>query len=216
MIAEQLKAALRRKEWSITAAAEKSGVDRSFLSRLLSGQDPPRTRDGRETAEHDERYWNLAKALDLDAASFVATVARVQKSQPAVLPVSNLLNDRHSRFKNQIDKNRPLRHKPDLVRLMSDCLSAIVGLSRAKVLTKEVLGRLGSSPPPPSFMKQPYVEYDYLGLPASRVLERFASARMQTCREIGDALVELDAPYAEDVCIEVAMLFYDLAVLDHV
>ncbi len=215
MIAEQLKAALRRKEWSITTAAKKSGVDRSFLSRLLSGQDPPRTRDGRETAEHDERYRNLAKALDLDVASFVATVVQVQNSQPAVLPVSTLLHARHSRFKDQIDKNRPLRHKPDLVRLMSDCLSADFGLPRAKVLTKEVLDLLGSSPPPQSFMKQPYVEYNYLGLPSSWVLERFASARMQTCREIGDALIALDAPDEEDVCVEVAMLFYDLAVLDH-
>ncbi|MCP4660241.1 MAG: hypothetical protein GY856_32985 [bacterium] len=108
-----------------------------------------------------------------------------------------------------------MRHKPDLVRLMSDCLSADVGLRRAKVLTKEVLGLLGSSPPPQSFMKQSYVEYDYLGLPSSRVLERFASARTQTCQEIGDALVELKAPDDEDVCVEVAMLFYDLAVLDH-
>ncbi len=216
MIAEQLKAALRRKEWSITAAAKESGVDRSFLSRLLSGQDPPRTRDGRETAEHDERYWNLAKALDLDAASFVATVAQVQKNQPAVLPVSNLLHARHPRFKDQIDKNRPLRHKPDLVRLLSDCLSAVVGFRRAKALTKEVLDLLGSSPPPRSFKKQPYVEYDYLGLPSSRVLERSVSARAQTCREIGDALVAIEAPDAEDACVEVAMLLYDLAMLDHV
>lgn len=216
MISEQLRSALRRKGWSITAAAKKSGVDRSFLSRLLSGQDPPRTRDGRQTAEYDERYWNLAKALDLDAVSFVQAVGRVQKSHPAVLPASILLHARHSRFKDQIDKNRPLRHKPDLVRLMSDCLVAAVGTRRAKALTQEVLDLLGGSPPPRSFKKQPYVEYDYLGLPSSRVLERYDSARAQTCREIGDALVEVKAPDAEDACVEVAMLFFDLAMLDHV
>lgn len=84
MISQQLEDALLRKGWTIQQAAQQAGVDRSFLSRLVSGRVPPKTKTGRKVATHDDRYRRLAEALGLDAEAFVDDVVRLQKGESPV------------------------------------------------------------------------------------------------------------------------------------
>lgn len=79
MIAPQINEALQRKGWSITEAAAKAELDRSFVSRLAGGHSPPRTKKGRKNARHDERYPQLARILGLDESTFVDEVVRLQR-----------------------------------------------------------------------------------------------------------------------------------------
>ncbi len=216
MIAEQLEAALRRKGWSISTAADKSGVNRSFLSRLVNGQDPPRSRSGHQTAEHDDRYRRLAEALELDG--FVESVARIQQGQSALPTAFSALRRRYEGFSRLIAKNQPLRHRPDLLRLMNDCLAKSLSPAQAEKLNREIRTNLPKTPrTPPAEAQQPYIAHDYLGFPSNLRSPSYLSPRAQTCRDIGYALI--DAGHPDDkclhACIEIAMLFYDLALLDH-
>lgn len=216
MIAELLTDALRRKGWSIAAAARECGVNRVFLNRLVTGQVPPRARDRRLTAEHDERYRKLAVGLELpDPDGFIKEVARVQKA--ASNPAPTILSERYPHFSQQITKNQPhLRHEKGLLRLMSDCLGTAIGSPQADTLNEKVRKHLGESGP----IMQPYVDYDYLGIVSNPPLPSLVSQRVRTCREIAGILVELDDPQEAwsdariDACVEIAMLFYDLALLD--
>jgi transcriptional regulator with XRE-family HTH domain len=218
MIADQLKAALRGKKWSISEAASKSDVSRSFLSRLLSGQGPPRTRSGHQTAEHDERYRSLAETLDLpDPSGFIQIVAHAQQTQSAAPPVPEILRRRYPNLHQQIAKNQPLRNRADLLRLMGDCLGKAIA-PQAERLKEEVLTRLKKAPQSPPFRTQMYVTHDYLGTPSNQRLSGFASTRTQACREIGEALIKVGDNRGDasvDACVEIAQLFYDLALLDH-
>ena len=77
-IADTLREAIADKEWTISQAAREAEVDRSFLSRLLSGHPPPRARDGRRGPEQDPRYSKLAEALGLEVQVFVDQVRAEQ------------------------------------------------------------------------------------------------------------------------------------------
>jgi len=215
VIAEQLKAALRRKEWSVTTAARESGVDRAFLSRLLNGQDPPRSRSGHQTAEHDDRYRRLAKALELDG--FVESVARIQLGQSALPSFFSVLRRRYEGFSRLIAKNQPLRHRPDLLRLMSDCLNESLDSTHAEKLSREIRTKVPTTPrTPPAETQQPYVAHGYLGFPSNLRAPSYPSPRAQTCRDIAYALIDADHPDEKclRVCIDIAMLFYDLSLFD--
>lgn len=216
MIAETLQAALNRKGWSVTKAAKASGIDRAFLSRLLNGQDPPRTREGRRTAEHDARYRKVAVALGLeDPNGFIDMVARIQKGQPGAVPVPEALRARYPRFQDQIASNQPLRTRSAFVRLMKDCLVTAFGELQAEQLGKEVQIQLRGASQPPLFKTQ-YVGHDYLGIRSSHLLPRLGSQRARFCWQIGDALIEVCGPADDAVrdCVNIARLFYDLALLE--
>lgn len=79
-LAETLRRAIARKEWTISRAAREADVDRSFLSRLISGHPPPRARDGRLSAELDARYAKIAQALSLDEGVFLDQVVQAQEA----------------------------------------------------------------------------------------------------------------------------------------
>ncbi|MCB9764820.1 MAG: helix-turn-helix transcriptional regulator [Alphaproteobacteria bacterium] len=95
MIAETLRQAIAQKEWTISRAAREADVDRTFLSRLLSGHPPPRARDGRKSADDDPRYEQLAAALGLDPDAFLNQVQREQELRTGNTPdAHNLLLSR--------------------------------------------------------------------------------------------------------------------------
>lgn len=217
MIAGILRTALNSRGWSVTEAAARSGIDRPFLSRLLNGQDPPRTRDGRRTAEHDDRYRKIAVALGLDDPDgFVEMVARIQRGQPAVLPVPIALRHRYPAFEQQIADNQPLRHRSNFMRLMKDCLvAALEGDQAAAAIGKAVESQLKRASQAP-FFKTQYVGHDYLGIRSNHRLPSLGSQRARLCRQIGDALVELcgSADDAVGGCVHIARLFHDLALLE--
>ncbi|MFH0857129.1 MAG: hypothetical protein V1848_00060 [Candidatus Magasanikbacteria bacterium] len=48
---------------SLSALVIKSGLDRTFLTRLAAGEKPPRSREGRSLATDDPRYKKLAAVL---------------------------------------------------------------------------------------------------------------------------------------------------------
>lgn len=86
MIADTIRHAIAEKEWTISRTAREASIDRSFLSRLLSGHPPPRARDGRRDASIDPRYSKLAQALELDVDGFVAQVRKEQLLRPGREP----------------------------------------------------------------------------------------------------------------------------------
>ncbi len=65
---EILAATMAAQGLSVTAAARKANVDRTFLQRLVRGARPPKSREGRMTAEHDPRYAQLRDSLGLGEA----------------------------------------------------------------------------------------------------------------------------------------------------
>lgn len=79
-LADTLRRAIAQKEWTISRAAREADVDRSFLSRLMSGHPPPRARDGRLGAEMDARYAKIAQALSLNEDSFLEQVIQAQEA----------------------------------------------------------------------------------------------------------------------------------------
>lgn len=78
-IAKLLQDAVDKKRWTISRAARETKVDRSFLSRLLSGKEPPRKKeDSRNVIEPDDRYRRLAVTLALEESVFLTAVANAQ------------------------------------------------------------------------------------------------------------------------------------------
>lgn len=126
-----------------------------------------------------------------------------------------ILHARYPRFGPQIAKHQPLpRHKPGLVQLMTDCISSAIGPPRSDKLLARARKQLDR----PLATQPPYVDYDYLGPVSSPPLPILISQRTQTCRQIGDIILSFGGPDADDAevdtCVDLAMLFYDLALLD--
>lgn len=76
-VTEHLIEAIKRKAWTVPEASKQAGVERSFLSRLMTGGPPPRRR-GRRTSEPDDRYYKIANALDLPVDEFIGAVKEAQ------------------------------------------------------------------------------------------------------------------------------------------
>ncbi len=141
VISQQLEDALLRKGWTIQQAAQQAGVDRSFLSRLVGGRVPPKTKTGRKVATHDARYRRVAEALDLDGDAFIEDVVRLQRGEsPVASNVSTALF--HIAWEAAKDKSPPAELKSiksTLVSLLSKLISDSTNTSRAYELKKIIL-----------------------------------------------------------------------------
>ena len=109
VIADLLRRAIADKEWTISRAAKEADVDRSFLSRLLSGHPPPKARDGRKPVELDPRYQKIAQALELDELSFLNAVAAEQDSVRSRDP------DEYALLLSRAVAALPRRYEPEVI-----------------------------------------------------------------------------------------------------
>lgn len=108
-LAETLRRAIAQKEWTISRAAREADVDRSFLSRLMSGHPPPRARDGRLNAELDSRYQKIAAALELNEDIFLEQVIAAQEATGARDP------DEYALLLSQALASLPRRYDPEVM-----------------------------------------------------------------------------------------------------
>ena len=109
VIADLLRRAIADKEWTISRAAKEADVDRSFLSRLLSGHPPPKARDGRKPVELDPRYQKIAQALTLDEVAFLNAVAAEQDSVRSRDP------DEYALLLSRAVAALPRRYEPEVI-----------------------------------------------------------------------------------------------------
>jgi hypothetical protein len=217
-----LQNGIERKGWStITEAAEKIGIERTFLSRLLKGE-PPRWRRGgsRSKVEPDERYQRMARKLDL-GEEFLEAVARELKarspkgrkapeSQRAKTAVPQAIFDddlgrRYPDLWRLVEAHGELRGESALLRLAEDCLTGIQGADAWK-------RRLRSYRHREHFFEAK--RHDRLGT-FQRLSRQATSVESRTCRRIAEAITDDIGPKADESSlaerIEIASFFFELA-----
>lgn len=120
-VAERLRTAMGEQGLDITSLASRANVDRSFLSRLLGGGPPPRSREGRETC--DDRYRRLGSSLGL-GEDFLRDVGAEQSAHvghEAHDPqVERLLQLTASAIWSQTHEDLPLRVRSEALKFLGE------------------------------------------------------------------------------------------------
>lgn len=207
MIARKLQRALGAKGFTISKAAEVCGVDRTFLSRLLAGERPPRTREGRLTAEHDERYSNLARGLGLNAEEFVDIVVAEQRAAPT--EKADEVDKQFRQTWDLVHKHIPLERKAETSKLVNALFSRaerpgditkVDDEIMREVPAKENQGGSWSSETEPA--NTAYLHGSLLPN-ANTLMEKIAYE-----------LIQSGGPMSRSTRVELAALFYNLATRD--
>ena len=228
-IAEMLATALREKGWSISGGAAACGVDRSFLSRLVGGYPPPRTKRDRLLADEDERYKRLAKGLGFDPPELLIKAA--VREQTVAVPDKDA-KERAESFrkavwdlvKREIDQLNPSYRTPvsqllrnyvestmvrDGVELQREALFEDLEPVPVRDPGSEIpgFGAFGGHEAPP---REHPAGSGYGGDIAGATDEsRSSLARLLT--RIGDLVYEYDGAARCDAQADVGELFWDLA-----
>jgi len=84
-VAGVIRAKLDDLQISAREAAQRHEFEKSFFARLVSGQQPPRTRKNRRMAKDDPRYRNIAESLGIeDVDAFLELVESEQRGRQLV------------------------------------------------------------------------------------------------------------------------------------
>ncbi len=226
--AKFLRIALSERNWSITEAALKIGVDRSFLSRVLSGKYLPRKLKGsRSIGEPDERYKRIATALKLDEKEFLGTVTREQQSRSSRLrrkpkaarvpseetSIVNQIKADYKKFHNAFAVIGEMDGPAALLNLAEECL----GTLRPRDVAERWKERLRQSPrlTNASF----FFEHDHIGTRARALGCISCWSRPQICQRIAEELTDDMSPDAKEsdngetagVRGEIARMFIELS-----
>lgn len=227
MIAEMLKTALYDKGWSISQAASESRVDRSFLSRLTTGKTPPRSRKGRQTADLDDRYRRIARALGLDVEDFIQEVARaqrraetaaVERALPSLRgqlpdPLVKHFNSLCRSFWNRVREVVPPPDMGGFLTISNVFFAAPMTSGMVCRLEQSIAG-LPSYPLAHRLVRSQTLDgfkrRDYLGTPPADQ-NKAALGRAQLCNDIGGDLVMIDDPPTIRERLDVAGLYFRLS-----
>ncbi len=226
-VGDLLRAALKRKDWTIQKAAEIVKVDRFFLGRIVNGQRPPRERrGGRSTMVPDDRYRRLAVGLELDdVEDFLEAVARAQaprrpprrikieQEAPAVQDRPTLAIDLESHYPELmgiVDLTSLGKGEAELENLVYRCLDAL--LPQEKQYWQ---GRLRSLQRPPGGGN--VTEHAHIGSSAVLELHRRLHPDARLCLRIADELTDSaptddKMPLSESrkARVKIASLFFEL------
>lgn len=219
MIGEEIRAALARKRWSIARAAKESGVERTFLSRLVNGSPPPRVKKGRQTAEIDPRYRRLAEALDIpNPGAFIQEVIAAQAS-----PLAPELSEQQKAFLRHLwgRLNVDPEYKADISALLNYFVRATGSPYKAQRLRRLFFETfkplspsisISRSSGAPSFLigQHQSGKYSLDELLADTGRSDHGNLS-QLLEAIGDQVYTMQEEYAIDAQFEIAQLLFDLS-----
>ncbi len=195
-IGSLLKDAIEKKGWSITEAAREIDVDRSFLSRLLSGSPPPRKLTGsRTTAGPDDRYQKIARTLELNEDSFLERVTVEQrrrfrsrsetpepeKTAPAAL---DTIKERYPKLQHLLNPDSLGKGIAALQNLAEDSLAALLSRFEAQSWQERIKGSRYSSDP------NRYLDHDHLGSRHGSGFRFLYLSDSQICQQIAEVLTD--------------------------
>jgi len=207
MIAEEIKSALARKRWSIARAAKESGVERTFLSRLVNGLPPPRTKKGRQAAEIDPRYRRLAEALCLpNPDAFIQEVMDAQ-SGPSTTETLSKGQKRFLAYLLGSLREVPIEHKANITALLNQCVRAGNSYQGIPRLRRLILSQLESELPI-SGPSSPSSSQAFIG---QRDHRPDRSDLSELLERIGDQTCSVQEDYAIDSQFEVAQILFELS-----
>ncbi len=194
-IADLLQKAVAQKGWSVTEAANRIGVERSFLSRLLAGKTPPKKREGsRSTGRPDARYIKIAKTLGLNEEEFLKAVAERQAARQAqsskkpttthgFIPPKEIRR-RYPRLRRILEDHLPLLGTAAFLRVANEAVDKLLPTSAAQIWQKP----LDSLRSPEDSL--PSAQRDHFGALPGSIPRRSKDEDAQICRRIAEALLD--------------------------